>query len=604
MISGLVSIIVPVYNARTYLSDCIGSVLAQTWPDWELLIVDDGSTDGGGFLCDSYAKRDKRIRVMHTTNGGPAAARNAGIGQARGEFIFFLDADDSLVPDAIESLLKSQHGTGADMVIGDFVQVRNGAAEEKTDASLPQKSLLLRRPDLVSLTRYWLRRPNLLFAFVWGRLLKASIIREHCVRFNEQQRTFEDVFFNYTYLLHADTVFFLKRDLCRHRVYEHFSCASITIANGPEGLWGFSHALPVVAECLQRYGLEQRAIDCEIGHARVNLSIIFLVRMCAQYSLKTKQAIEKFVQRTVNDDKVLRRSLRFYTPSKGQSRLLPLLIKAKLAQPIIWLCRRKAQARYPQRAAIRTVDLIITEKCSMRCQDCANLMQYYEHPIDESSAALFDMVDAFLRNVEEIGEVRVIGGEPLMNRDCHRIVEKLTGQEKVRKVVIYSNGTIPLRDEQIDSMRNEKVLFAITDYGSLSRNLGRLTGQLDRYGIAYIARPAEGWTDCSSIEKHNRTPQQQMEVFENCCARSLFTLSAGRLYRCPFAANAARLQAIPDLPGDYVVVTTDSRADIERLAVDAKYLEACDYCTGRNPKDPTIVPAIQSAVVRRLMPLG
>ncbi|MBQ7146610.1 MAG: glycosyltransferase family 2 protein [Lachnospiraceae bacterium] len=108
-----ISLIVPVYNTRSYLETCVGSVKAQTFQDWELVLVDDGSTDGSGALCDSLAAEDARIRALHFDNGGVSRARNRGMESARGEAIVFLDSDDRVDPAYLARLweLRQQYGT-------------------------------------------------------------------------------------------------------------------------------------------------------------------------------------------------------------------------------------------------------------------------------------------------------------------------------------------------------------------------------------------------------------------------------------------------------------------------------------------------------------
>lgn len=97
----MISIIVPVYNSASTLSKCIESLLAQTYPDLEILLIDDGSKDTSGTICDMYTSQDARIRTYHKVNrGGVSSARNLGITQAKGEYITFCDADDSFMPDA------------------------------------------------------------------------------------------------------------------------------------------------------------------------------------------------------------------------------------------------------------------------------------------------------------------------------------------------------------------------------------------------------------------------------------------------------------------------------------------------------------------------
>ena len=92
----MVSVIVPIYNSEKYLKRCVDSILSQTFSDFELLLVDDGSTDGSGSICDEYSVKDSRVRVFHKENGGVSSARNLGLDNARGEWITFVDSDDYL----------------------------------------------------------------------------------------------------------------------------------------------------------------------------------------------------------------------------------------------------------------------------------------------------------------------------------------------------------------------------------------------------------------------------------------------------------------------------------------------------------------------------
>lgn len=112
------SIIVPVYNVETYLPRCIDSILQQTFKDFELILVDDGSPDACGKICDEYALQDKRVKVVHKENGGLSDARNAGLDVARGEYIGFVDSDDRISPEMYEKLIAIAAETGADIVAG------------------------------------------------------------------------------------------------------------------------------------------------------------------------------------------------------------------------------------------------------------------------------------------------------------------------------------------------------------------------------------------------------------------------------------------------------------------------------------------------------
>ena len=120
----MVSCIIPVYNTEKYLPRCIESVLAQTFVDWEMLLIDDGSTDASGSICDEYAAKDERIRVFHKENGGISSARNVGLNYAQGEWIFFFFCDYSLPKTSLESLLS--RSSDANIIAGGFFFVLGG----------------------------------------------------------------------------------------------------------------------------------------------------------------------------------------------------------------------------------------------------------------------------------------------------------------------------------------------------------------------------------------------------------------------------------------------------------------------------------------------
>jgi len=256
----------------------------------------------------------------------------------------------------------------------------------------------------------------------------------------------------------------------------------------------------------------------------------------------------------------------------------------------------------PDKLFLRSVDIIITERCSLKCRDCSNLMQYYKKPVDCSIEELMQTIDKFCAFVNEVNEFRVIGGEPFMNKEIHLIIKRLNDEPKVKKIVIYTNGTIIPKEDQIEYLKNNKVLVFITDYDKLSRKLNDLTQILQQNKISFYAKKPPGWTDCAKIMKHYRNIEQQKEIFKSCCAKNTSTLSKGKLYRCPFAANANRLLAVPDYKNDYIdlfqepIETIDiceMKKKIKMFLLEKDFLEVCDYCNGRSFGDPEIQPAIQ-----------
>ena len=124
---GKLSVVMPVYNVEAYLDEAVESVLSQSYQNLELILVDDGSTDSSGALCEQIAGRDKRVRVIHQTNAGLGAARNTGIAAARGKYLAFIDSDDYILPDAYAAMIEMQRRSGSDVVTGNVDAARGQA---------------------------------------------------------------------------------------------------------------------------------------------------------------------------------------------------------------------------------------------------------------------------------------------------------------------------------------------------------------------------------------------------------------------------------------------------------------------------------------------
>lgn len=182
-----VSIIVPVYKAEAVLSKCVESVLAQTASDWELILVDDGSPDGSGKLCDRYAADDSRIRTFHKPNGGVSSARNLGIHEATGEFLLFVDADDWMDPDMCEKLLSAARGAEADSAGCAHRNIFPSGEERAEPGAMPPGVYgreEFRRGIVDRLLGHRLGKPGeVLNGFVWRFLFSRAVIVSHDLRF-------------------------------------------------------------------------------------------------------------------------------------------------------------------------------------------------------------------------------------------------------------------------------------------------------------------------------------------------------------------------------------------------------------------------------------
>lgn len=201
MTSPTISIIVPVYNVEQYLHRCLDSILAQTFTDFEVLVVDDGSPDRCGEICDEYAKKDSRIRVFHKENGGVSSARNLGIHEAKGGFICFVDSDDIIRPNYLQTLLSIEENTNADMIVGSAVR--------KTKSKNLEEDLLLKDKvyDKIQYAQMlYDMRKVCLWGVPWNKLFKIEIIRGNNLEYDLSLDSYEDEVFNLEYLQYTNTV--------------------------------------------------------------------------------------------------------------------------------------------------------------------------------------------------------------------------------------------------------------------------------------------------------------------------------------------------------------------------------------------------------------
>ena len=190
-----VSIIVPVYNAESTLDRCIGSILRQSCADFELLLVDDGSRDSSGAICDGYAAKDARIRVFHKENGGVSAARNLALREAKGKYLQFLDSDDWAAPDATLLLLRAAEEHGADMVISDFYRVVGERVSVKGDI---EEDRVLSREEYA---QHMMANPaDFYYGVLWNKLYRRDIVQTHRIHMDEDINWCEDFLFNLEYI--------------------------------------------------------------------------------------------------------------------------------------------------------------------------------------------------------------------------------------------------------------------------------------------------------------------------------------------------------------------------------------------------------------------
>lgn len=206
-----ISVIVPVYNCAPYLRQCIDSILAQTWTDLEVILVDDGSTDGSGAICDAYAARDGRVVCIHQANAGAAAARNRGLQAATGAYVAFADSDDWLDLDMYETMLAAARAQGCDLVICDCLKESeegSGVYSHALPGGFYSKSAMreayypqLLMPDTME---YPVTISN------WLLLIRRDVIEANGLSFPEGMRFSEDLLFGAEVGYYAGSMVYLK----------------------------------------------------------------------------------------------------------------------------------------------------------------------------------------------------------------------------------------------------------------------------------------------------------------------------------------------------------------------------------------------------------
>ena len=185
----MVSVIIPIYNRQKYLVRCFDSIINQTMSELEIILVDDGSEDGSGRICDAYAEKDKRFRVIHKENGGVSSARNSGMAVMSGDYCCFVDSDDYIFENYISVLLNNLKLYCCDVSVC-------GLSRSNTAEDLGGTAVLNRREAQLSL----FNETDGIKGYIGGKLFKTDIIKRNNIKFDENQALAEDLLFLFDYL--------------------------------------------------------------------------------------------------------------------------------------------------------------------------------------------------------------------------------------------------------------------------------------------------------------------------------------------------------------------------------------------------------------------
>lgn len=200
----MVSIIIPVYNAEKTIRRCVDSALNQEYKETELLLVDDGSTDLSGRICDEYAGKDPRVCVIHKENTGVSDTRNLAVDRARGTYLQLLDSDDWISSDATSLMVRAAEESGCDMVISDFYRVVGERVSHKGDI---EPGGLLTREEFAG---FMMEKPaDFYYGVLWNKLFRRDLVEENGLRMDKTISWCEDFMFNLEYIRHTKTIYAL-----------------------------------------------------------------------------------------------------------------------------------------------------------------------------------------------------------------------------------------------------------------------------------------------------------------------------------------------------------------------------------------------------------
>ena len=225
-----INIILPVYNVQTYLPQCLDSILAQSYSNWEALLIDDGSLDCSGTICDEYAGRDMRFRVFHKENGGAASAKNIGLDYVTGQYVAFLDSDDYVEPHWLETLVTAAETYQADIVECGFDKVYRNYSLPVDSIKEPIHSFTAE----AYLAQYLSSWSCSLF---WNKLIRSDMIGD--LRFRRERRCIDDEFFTYKVASRANKIVRIYDVLYHYR------------QRGSSAVWNPDHQLQITDDALE-----------------------------------------------------------------------------------------------------------------------------------------------------------------------------------------------------------------------------------------------------------------------------------------------------------------------------------------------------------------
>ena len=251
----LISVIVPVYNVEKYLDRCVESIVSQTYKNLEIILIDDGSPDNCPQMCDDWAKKDSRIKVIHKENGGVSSARNCGLDEAKGEYISFVDSDDVIHSQFYEIMAKNIGD--ADIIYCEYKNFTNEISFDEADNFEIEVN---KRNDVFL-------NPKFSFYIVWNKLIKKNLLNN--LRFDTELKNAEDTWFAFKLLSNCNKVVYIKTPLYGYLIRSTGAVGSVDLAGLMQNAYVWKEIYDFVQE--KEYGSIKNQVEYSLIYTNINL---------------------------------------------------------------------------------------------------------------------------------------------------------------------------------------------------------------------------------------------------------------------------------------------------------------------------------------------
>lgn len=350
----LVTIIIPVYNTEKFVGRAIESVLAQTYENMEVILVNDGSQDKSGEICEEFARKDARVRVVHQNNSGVSVARNEGLAIAKGKYIQFIDSDDEIMVEMTERFVREMEDRDCDVVICGFRNIGQGRTDIDSETRVSETGIFEANDFL--LLSYM---NSELSPIVWSScnmMYRSSILTENKIKFDTSYAKGEDGLFTLEYLAKCRRVLLIDQVFYKHYIFDT-----------SERVNAYSQFAPDLYELRFKYferlysTIEGKVDEKELEKAMglfYDKLIAGLVRLVAYSDYYTSNDILKRLSGIVTSPLVIRAGRSYVRIRKGDSYLIPLLMKWKLVKLLYLALKRKRKHyidKYGKSSIVRSI---------------------------------------------------------------------------------------------------------------------------------------------------------------------------------------------------------------------------------------------------------